>query len=272
MSERLTTIRLYGKLGTKFGRRHRLAVGSAAEAVRALAALYPGFEAHLTRSKSEGVGYSVFLGKTNIGEEQLHNPAGEQEIRIAPILLGSKRGGIFQIVLGAALFAVAAIATGGVSIAAMGGLWGTVATIGVQMMIGGVMQMLAPQPKGLGAQDSPNNRANHSFNGPVNTQAQGNPVPVLYGHLIVGSAVISASISNEDFYAPKLPPCPEGTTPDKMIWWRAIDTVMNDGEKTYECLLEPEESGSGPNGSIEGAAGGGSPTWIKSSIGELTQE
>src|SRR5574344_1910257 len=41
MSEELRTIRLYGKLGAKFGRVHRLAVSSCAEAMQALAVLLP---------------------------------------------------------------------------------------------------------------------------------------------------------------------------------------------------------------------------------------
>ena len=60
------------------------------------------------------------------------------------------------------------------------------------------MQMLAPQAKGLSAVDDPHNRASYSFNGPVNTSAQGNPVGLLYGQAIVGSAVISAGIYAQD--------------------------------------------------------------------------
>jgi len=41
--EKLRTIRLYGPLGTRFGREFRLAVDSPAEAVRALCVLLPGF-------------------------------------------------------------------------------------------------------------------------------------------------------------------------------------------------------------------------------------
>ncbi|SCZ74077.1 hypothetical protein SAMN03159324_05182 [Pseudomonas sp. NFPP18] len=66
------------------------------------------------------------------------------------------------------------------------------------MVAGGVIQMLSPQAKGLGTQDSPNNRPSYSFNGAVNTSVQGNPVPLLYGRMIVGSAVISAGIYSED--------------------------------------------------------------------------
>ncbi len=50
-SGEVTTIRLYGKLGARFGRVHRLAVSSAAEAVSALGSQLQGFNAYLTRSK-----------------------------------------------------------------------------------------------------------------------------------------------------------------------------------------------------------------------------
>ncbi|MNL81044.1 Bacteriophage lambda tail assembly protein I [compost metagenome] len=58
--------------------------------------------------------------------------------------------------------------------------------------------MLSPQQKGLSAADGPENGASYNFNGPVNTTAQGNPVPLLYGRMIVGSSVISAGIYAED--------------------------------------------------------------------------
>ncbi|MNS78223.1 Bacteriophage lambda tail assembly protein I [compost metagenome] len=71
-------------------------------------------------------------------------------------------------------------------------------SMGIAMAMGGVVQMLSPQQKGLSAADSPENGASYNFNGPVNTSAQGNPVPLLYGRMIVGSSVISAGIFAED--------------------------------------------------------------------------
>lgn len=65
-------------------------------------------------------------------------------------------------------------------------------------MAGGVIQMLSPQQKGISAKDNPDNGASYNFNGPVNTSAQGNPVPLLYGRMICGSAVISAGILADD--------------------------------------------------------------------------
>ncbi len=199
MSEKVRTIRLYGYLGTRFGRIHRLAVANAAEAIRALSVMVPGFDAEMIASKIRGVRYAVFLGRQNIGKDDLVLPPGRDDIRIAPVLQGAKRGGLFQTLLGVALIAAATIFAGGVGAAFTSkGLVGATAMLGASMALGGIVQMLSPQPGGLSASDRPENKPSYGFNGPVNTSAQGNPVPLLYGRLTVGSSVISAGIYAED--------------------------------------------------------------------------
>ncbi|MGV6491397.1 tail assembly protein [Stenotrophomonas rhizophila] len=198
MAERLRTIRLYGKLGARFGRKFRLAVNSPAEAVRALCALLPGFQQYLTRASEDGVAFAVFIGKQNLTNDQLLDPPGQEDIRIAPVLAGSKRGGVLQVIVGIILVVVGTYT----SIFSAGGTSPLIG-LGWSMIVGGVMQMLAPQPRGLGSQDSVENRPSYSMNGTVNTQAQGNPVPVAYGGhdtkgMLVGSAVISGGIMAED--------------------------------------------------------------------------
>lgn len=194
MSEQTRTIRLYGRLGAKFGRTHTLAVRNAAEAVRALCVLFPSFEAYLYGSKDRGEGYSVFYDGHNLSEEELRNPTGAAEIRIAPMVLGAKRAGVFQIIVGAALVVIGFALTFTPFAAAAPFFY----KMGAAMIVGGLVQMLAPIPKGRGAQDRPDNKSSAVFNGPVNTQAQGNPVQVLYGELWTGSAVISAGINAVD--------------------------------------------------------------------------
>lgn len=190
MTDRIRTIRLYGALGARFGREFRLAVDSAAEAVRALSVQLPGFSAYLNGAKERGMVFAVFLGKRNISEEQLQDPPGSDVIRIAPVLQGSKRAGVLQTIVGAVLIVVGAITY------AYGGQ--VLVSLGVSLVAGGIIQMLSPQPKGLGSKDSTENQANYSFNGPVNTEAEGNPVPVGYGRCWGGSAVISGGVYAED--------------------------------------------------------------------------
>lgn len=192
-SQKLRTVRLYGKLGARFGRGFELAVASPAEAIQALCVLLAGFKRELLESRDKGIAYAVFVGKRNLSRDELELPPGRGEIRIAPVLMGSKRGGILQTIIGAVLVVVGAV----VSYFGFGA--GTpIMQMGAAMMLGGVVQMLSPQPPGLSAKDSPENGASYNFNGPVNTSAQGNPVPLLYGELEVGSAVISGGIYAED--------------------------------------------------------------------------
>ncbi|WP_236183722.1 tail assembly protein [Pseudomonas protegens] len=204
--QKIRVIRLYGTLGARFGRVHRLAVSNASEAVRALCILMPGFEAFLMESKDRGLTYSLFLGRDNIGHDRLNAPCGASDIRIAPVLIGSKRSGGLQTIIGVALVVAASYFSGGTFAAGgttlIGGTgttgWTMAAQMGIALAMGGVMQMMSPQLKGLGAMDRPDNRASYSFNGAVNTSAQGNPVGLLYGQLTVGSSVISAGIYAQD--------------------------------------------------------------------------
>lgn len=197
--EQIKTIRLYGKLGGRYGRVHRFAVQNAAEAIRALCVMLPGFQQELATSAERGLAYAVFIGRQNLRCEDLQQPGGNEDIRIAPILQGAKQGGLFQVILGAALVVGAGLLTGGTAFAAIGagGFAGAAATVGLGLAISGVVQMLSPQQTGQSS-SSANNGASYNFSGAVNTTTQGNPVPVLYGHMIVGSAVISAGIYSQD--------------------------------------------------------------------------
>jgi predicted phage tail protein len=193
VSDKLTTIKLAGELGRRFGKIHKLAVSSAAEAVRAMSVLFPGFQYHINTSKERGVGYAVFTGKNNIGKEELHNPVAGNIIKFVPIIQGSKSGGFLQILLGVVLIAASFGVAGIVSATVQGALFST----GVSMALGGVINLLSPQ-QNIQSKNNPSNGTSYNFSGPVNTSAQGNPVPVLYGRMIVGSAVISAGIMAED--------------------------------------------------------------------------
>ncbi len=194
----LRTIRLYGRLGQKFGREFRLAVNSPAEAVRALQSQLPGFRQELLRSDERGVGYIVRIGDEKLTMDDLHNPPGNEVIKIAPVMMGSGgNNGLGTIILGAVLL-VAGFFTGGAGWAAAAGtLKMGLLQMGAAFMLSGVSQMLAPTPKGL-AGDKDANKASYVMNGAVNTQAQGNPVPLQYGRLIRGSALASASIEARD--------------------------------------------------------------------------
>lgn len=194
---RLTTIRLYGALGARFGRVHKMAVQTSAEAVKALCINFDGLEEYLMNAKKNGMVFAVFRGKRNIGMEDYQSLGGESDIRIAPVTEGAKKAGIFQTILGAVMVVAGIIVSGGTAgwAAPVGG---AMISAGIGMMAGGIYQMLSPQPKGLQGRDDPENKPSYAFGGSVNSLAMGNPVAVLYGEREIGGAIISAGIVAED--------------------------------------------------------------------------
>lgn len=193
----MITVILYGHLAEKFGRRrYRFAVKSAAEAIRALSSQIPGFRKYL--SENSAPGYHVVVGKEDKDETQLHEPLGrEKTLKIIPAVAGAS-GGWGKVIVGAVLVAVgyAITAASGGSLAWLGG---AVSNIGLGMMITGAAELLfaPPKPRPPGSTESANNQPSFAFDGAVNTAAQGNPVPLCYGELIVGSQVVSAGLSVE---------------------------------------------------------------------------
>ncbi|MBJ8834367.1 tail assembly protein [Citrobacter freundii] len=194
----MTTIKLSGSLAKTFGRAHQRLISTPREIFRALSVTVPGFEKYLNTSKARGLTYAVMVGKRNISESDLDFPNAGQEIRIVPVIIGSKRAGVLQTILGAVLVVVGVLGST-IGQAWGGGVWGPAAwKIGAAMMVGGVAQMLSPQPGGLSSKRDADNKASYAFGGVTNTATQGYPVPLCYGKRRIGGAIISAGIYVED--------------------------------------------------------------------------
>ncbi|EKZ6648792.1 tail assembly protein [Klebsiella pneumoniae] len=195
MQEIMTRIELSGILGKTFGKVHHRLISTVQEAGIALAATIPGFEHFMNNSKEKGLTFAVFKGKKNIGKDDLRFPVGGEVIRIVPVLIGSKKAGLLQTILGAVIIVASAVGSyfvPGNPVSAFG------YKMGAAMMLGGVVQMLSPQPAGLARKESADNKASYAFGGVTNTASQGYPVPLLYGKRRIGGAIISAGIYVED--------------------------------------------------------------------------
>lgn len=184
----LREIRLYGQLAKFIGKRVlRADVASAAEAVRFLVANWPELEKHMADQH-----YRVSLGKRDLELEEIHEPAGQQVIKIVPVVTGA--GAVGRIIAGVTLL-VAAFAIPGFAAWAGPTAYSLIVGVGASLLLGGVAQLLSPTPTLPTGLDSPNDpRKNYSFSSIQNTSRQGTPVPVVYGETIVGSVVISAGI------------------------------------------------------------------------------
>ena len=221
---------LRGELGKQFGRVHHFDLNTPAEAIRALCANFEGFQESLVTAAERGVGYIVQVGKSAIEElDEIHNPTGQsEEISITPVLAGAGGGGVGKILVGVALVAAAIVfapagagflGLGAGATTAAGFTLGAAASsaigfIGASLILSGTAQLLSPQPAELpgltgatGARgnsfnpvnnDPADNRSSYIYNGAVNLTAQGNPVPICYGRMRVGSVVVSAGVSTTD--------------------------------------------------------------------------
>lgn len=110
------------------------------------------------------------------------------------MVIGSKKAGVFQTILGAVLIAVGVILSFTPAAAVSPYLF----SMGGAMMLGDVIQILSPQPGGLAMKNDADNKPSYAFGGVTNTASQGYPVPVLYGKRRIGGAIISAGIYVED--------------------------------------------------------------------------
>lgn len=194
MQEVMTRIELSGSLGKTFGRVHHRLISTTGEVGRALSCTIENFERYMINSKKRGLTYAIFRGKKNIGEDDMGYPVTGEVIRIVPVVIGSKRAGSLQTILGAVIVAVGVVLNFTPFAAASPYLY----QIGGAMALGGVIQMLSPQTAGLASKQDADNRASYAFGGVTNTAAQGYPVPLLYGKRRIGGAIISAGIYVED--------------------------------------------------------------------------
>jgi len=163
-----------------------LETGSVQEAFSALKHTVEGFEDFIRKCAARGTRFAIFRNRENIGEREFAL-RGTTEIRIVPVIAGSKSGGILQVVLGAAMIVAGAF------------LWVTpigapLVAMGISLVAGGVVQMLTPVPSTKAGsqqeQASTENKPSYLFNGAFNSTQQGLPVPVVYGQMLVGSSVV----------------------------------------------------------------------------------
>lgn len=184
----MTTILLSGPLIKLFGRVHYRELGSRSvgEAFKALKCTLEGFEAAIRDLERKGMRFAIFRNRQNVAEKDFAL-GGAQEIRIVPVVSGSKRAGLLQTIIGAVLIVAGSY---------FGQTWAV--QLGVGLAAGGVIQMLSPQASGLKQSASPDNAPSYAFGSAKNTTASGNPVPICIGERRWGGMIVSASIYAED--------------------------------------------------------------------------
>ena len=199
----LRKVKLYGELADFVGHKELDAViNSTADAIRFLVSNFPKLEAHMADRY-----YKVLVDDYEIGEEDIHNPIGQSDISIVPVIAGAG-GGLGKTLLGVAMiglaFAMPGAVFGGTGFTAAAGFSGfqaAVGNLGIALTLMGVSEMLFPLPKPQDFSNEEDPRISFSFSGVQNTSRAGTSHPIAYGEIVTGSVVISAGIDTNQVQA-----------------------------------------------------------------------
>ena len=215
----MKVVKVYGALRKKLGQcRFEFEAATPAQAIKALCINFPGLDKWLIDSEKDGVGYRVTIGKEHIADDlsPLVMPWSEKEVfSITPVIAGAGRG-LGTILAGVALISLAVVTYGGslavsgAGLTAKAGLTGFAAvgakvaaaagTLGIGLTFMGIAQAISPQPD-VPDFDESAQLESFSFSNVVNTSKQGLPVPIAYGRVFVGSAIISSGLDVDEVVA-----------------------------------------------------------------------
>jgi len=221
----IQTVRLLGELGQRYGVEHRYTnLRTPAEAIKLLCVNHPELQRELITAHEHGIGYRVIQADTDLDYPDLRLPIGQHDLIVTPVIAGSG-GGTGTILAGVALVAAAIVlgpAVGGfIGLGVTGVIGGAAATaigaIGASLVLGGVSQLLSPQPtignlgsNRLGSGDSlstdgpqsvtrgTDGRQSYAYTGAANTVGVGATIPVAYGEVLIGSQLLSANVDVTD--------------------------------------------------------------------------
>ena len=204
----LRKVKLYGELAEFIGHKELDAVITCtADAIRFLVSNFPKLEKHMSERY-----YKILVEDYEIGEDDIHNPIGQSDISIVPIisgaggntgrfLLGAVLIGSSFLFPGAGLFGTTSL-FGAAAGAGIGTTAGTILSgIGASLVLGSVSDMLFPQPQPQDFNNEQDPRISFSFSGVQNTSRAGTSHPIVYGEIVTGSVVISAGIDTNQVSA-----------------------------------------------------------------------
>jgi len=183
----LKKIKVYGRLRQFLGQSYfEAAVRSPQQAMSFLMANFQGLQKHMNDQF-----YKIKMGGNDITEDYL-SMSGQGDIQIIPVASGG-----LPFVIGAAAIGGGAALTAAYATGFLATLGTALTTVGVSMVIGGVVEMIAPQPS-LGTPSisdiDPRIRGSYSFNGIQNVNSSGVPIPIIYGLVFSGSILISSGV------------------------------------------------------------------------------
>ena len=206
-------IYLEGEMGVRFGKELQIAADSFVEVFRCLKCNFNGFMPYLQECHDKNIGFILEVeGRPIKNEAEALLLYREGDMIITPVPAGSKSGpakilaaiavtvmtggmaaaaaagsAAFTTAAGTMTFGSVASGIAGGVVSASGTMLGQMALgIGINLAIGGLQQMMAPDPSTDNQQDE-----SYIFQGAKQNIAEGDPVPVLYGELRIPGRTIS---------------------------------------------------------------------------------
>lgn len=183
----MTNVYIHGLLAKEFGRKFKFSLGRPKDAIAAIDANKKGFTNRIIELAKKGAHYSIVVDGIVANKFSLERGT-PKDIHIIPAIAGSAGvvTAIGVILYAAALYAPEYLA---VYLIALG-------TVAISYGISNLMQK--SQKTDVGSASATANALNKSFlfsNG-ENVAEQGNPLPIGYGRLRIGSAVIQSTIKS----------------------------------------------------------------------------
>jgi len=219
---------LEGEMGVRFGKEFQMAADSFTDVFRCLKCNFSGFMPYLQECHEKNIGFILEVeGKPIKSEAEALLIYKEGDMIITPVPAGSKSGpakilaavAVTVMTAGMGAFALGAAGGGGLAgglgsagallgsgvggitsflggMMSAGGGFGALAQVGlglgINLAIGGLQQMMAPDPSTDNEQDE-----SYIFQGSKQNIAEGDPVPVLYGELRIPGRTVSFHTRSE---------------------------------------------------------------------------
>ena len=244
---------LEGKIGEKFGREWPIeGCNTLKDTFKLIDCQTEAFTQYLVEAAENNVDFAIQRGIDFIGEEELLLSIGDEDLIITEVPAGQKSG--FAKILAAIAIVAVVYFSGGFGGAGMfghglgaggmgpptvgaglntGGLMAM--SIATNLALAGVTQLMTKGPE----LDNAEENKGYLFNGPVNTTQQGLPVPVAYGEMVVGGAVISISYQSAKFPQSKLSAFKTAAATHSSTVFAG---TYGSGE-LYSLSIEPEDPG-----------------------------
>jgi predicted phage tail protein len=174
----MTEIHLHGILGQKYGKLHKFSVKEPKDVVRALEANYEDFTKELKNLLENKIIYTMVCDGDWLKNEKSFHKKSIKKIDFIPCIIGSG-----PVVFGSVGAAISFWASAAIAIAA---------AVYSYVQAGKQQYPEIPGAEGI---SSVNSRS-LSFSNRENITEQGNPVPLVYGRMKIGSSVIQSSIKS----------------------------------------------------------------------------